>query len=203
MAVIGYDAARNRYLLDGYYHKMGLAERWQKMNALRRKWLAAPGVQNVYVGYERFGMADAIEYFEECMQRQGDHFDIVELAWPSDGPPAKFDRIQRLEPAFRNGRMYLIALNLDDKGKPYETANQRKVRELGQEWRVLTPVKAVDHNGQLYPLNKELLSEYLVYPFSKHDDFLDALSRFDDMDPHPPILIDERSLEPEVFADGT
>jgi hypothetical protein len=198
MSVIGIDAARNRYLLDGYYHKMALSERWQRMRDLRLHWMRQPGVQTVKVGYERFGMRDGIEYFEERMQIEGNSFPIEELAWPKDGPGAKYDRIQRLEPHFRAGRFYLIAKNTDDQGNEIETANQRRVREAGEEWRVLRPVKRMDQDGKLYALNKVFLDEYLVYPFSKHDDFLDSASRFEDIDLPPPILVDEKALEPEV-----
>jgi hypothetical protein len=108
MLVVAIDAQRNRYLLDGYHHKMGLAERWIRFRDLRTKWMRQPGVQVVKVGYERYGMRDSIEYFEERMQIEGEHFEIVELAWPKEGPGSKYDRIQRLEPDFRNGRIYLI-----------------------------------------------------------------------------------------------
>ncbi|MEO5765980.1 MAG: hypothetical protein ABIR52_11775 [Casimicrobiaceae bacterium] len=60
---------------------MGLAERWQHLRDLRKKWLAVPGVQLVRVGYERFGLTDALEYFEERMRAENDSFEIVELAW--------------------------------------------------------------------------------------------------------------------------
>ena len=83
-----------------------------------------------------------------------------------------------------------------------ETANQAKVKALGQGYRVFSPVKRRDENGDIYSLNKSLIDEFLVYPFSAHDDFLDACSRIYDIDPTPPVLIDERMLEPEAYADG-
>jgi len=191
MPVVGIDAGRNAYLLDGYHHKMGLTERWVRMRDLRRKWMAEPGVQSVYVGYERYGMRDSMEYFEQRMEIEGDAFPIVELAWPTDGTAgAKYDRIQRLEPMFRGGRFYIPAV-IDG-----ETTNQRKVREAGEEWRILRPTRRVDQTGKAYSLNKSLLTEYLVYPFSPHDDFLDALSRIYDMDMRPPVIVDESALEP-------
>jgi hypothetical protein len=69
----------------------------------------APGVQLVKVGYEKYGMQTDIEYFEERMEDEKRHFPITELAWPREGPGSKIDRIQRLEPDFRNGRILLAA----------------------------------------------------------------------------------------------
>lgn len=194
--VIAIDAAGNKWLVDGYHHRMQLAERYKCVKALRAVWMAMPGVQMVEVGYERYGMTSDIEYFEEKMESDKDIFDIKELAWPREGGGSKTDRVQRLEPDFRNGR-FLLAAEVAT-----ETANQRRVRDAGQGFRVFTPTRRVDENGNAYSLNKQMLDEYLVFPFSVHDDFVDAMSRIYDMDPQMPIIVDERSLEPEVFADG-
>lgn len=67
---------------------------------------------------------------------------------------------------------------------------------------MFNPVKRRDHEGNVYSLNKGFLEEYLTYPFSAKKDLIDACSRLYDMDPVPPIIIDERTLEPETFADG-
>jgi hypothetical protein len=202
MAVIGVDAARNKYLLDGYRQKMNLQERWTALLGLRRKWVNDPGTQAVHVGYERFGMRSDMEYFEEQMQRNGaESFPILELAWPQDGPGSKFDRIQRLVPDFGQGKFYLpqaVTREVDGKRVAAESARQAKMRAEGQAWRVLKPVARRDHEGQIYSLTKMLLDEYLVYPFAKHDDFLDACSRIYDMDYQPPVIVAEEALLPEV-----
>lgn len=201
MPVIGVDAGRNKYLVDGFCHKMSLPERWTNMVQLRRHWLRQAGVQNVYVGYERFGMRSDLEYFEEQMQRTGESFIITELNWPQDSPAAKIDRIQRLVPDFDHGKFYLPAAptrEVDGKLVPAETARQQKLRECGEVYRILKPTVRRDHEGNVYTLTKVFLDEYLVYPFSKHDDFLDGCSRIYDMDYQPPIIIDERMLEPEA-----
>lgn len=194
--VVGIDAGDNWYLLDGYCHKMKLSERWQRIRDLRRRWLRVPGVQMVKVGYERFGLDDALEYFEERMRIEGESFEIQELAWPREGPGSKYDRVQRLEPKFRAGKFYLAAA-LDR-----ESRAQRTVREHGQEHRIFAPPRAIDHQGEIYRLNRVFINEFLTFPFSRNDDLIDAVSRTYDMDPRPPVIVDQTSLEPEVFADG-
>jgi phage terminase large subunit-like protein len=196
MAVIGIDSGGNKYLLDGYRHKMGLRERWEALRGLRKVWLAQPGVQMVRVGYERYGMQADLEYFEECMRREGDAFEIIELNWTSDGAQAKDDRVQRLQPDFASKRFYMSAVVQG------ETANQRRIREQGQSFRIFKPVTRRDQDGNLYSLNKGFLDEFLTYPFSAKKDLIDAVSRIYDMEPVAPILIDERALEPEVYQDG-
>ena len=194
--VIGVDAAGNRWLLDGYHHRMGLSERYQRIKELRKVWLNMPGVQQLRVGYERYGSTSDLEYFEEMMQRDRDEFEIVELAWPREGPGSKTDRVQRLEPYFRNGRFFLPAVVKE------ETKAQRMVRESGQGFRIYKPVQRRDEEGRLYSLNKNLLEEYLTFPFCAHDDLIDAVSRIEDIDPQTPIIIDDRALEPEIYDDG-
>jgi len=196
IAVIGIDAAGNKYLLDGYHHRMSLSERWAALSGLRKVWINAPGVQLVKVGYERYGSTSDLEYFTERMERARDEWEIHELAWPKDGTASKYDRIQRLEPDFRAGTFYLAAVTQGI------TKNQQRVIDLGQKYRIFSPVKRADEGKTLYALNKTLLDEYLVYPFSVHDDFLDACSRIYDIDAERPILIDERMLEPQTYADG-
>lgn len=196
MHVWGMDVARNRYLLDGYHHKMQLRERWTRFRDLRKIWTAMPGVQLVKMGYEHYGGQSDLEYFNEQMEIEKNSFPIVELAWPREGPGSKIDRIQRLEPDFRNGRIILPA-EVEN-----ETRNQKKLKDDGDGHRIYTPTRKVDHEGKAYSLTKKLLDEYVVYPFSPHDDGLDCASRWDDMDMHPPVIIDLRSLEPEVFEDG-
>lgn len=206
MAVIGIDSGNNKYLLDGYRHKMGLKERWEALRGLRRVWMNQPGVQMVKCGYERYGMQADLEYFEEQMLKDKDSFEIHELNWVSEGSQSKDDRVQRLQPDFAAKKFYLamVCQRKDEAGNtvPYETANQKKVREGGQPFRVFAPVRRRDHEGNTYSLNKGFLEEYLPYPFSAKKDLIDATSRLFDMQPVPPIAIDERALEPEVFEDG-
>lgn len=204
IAVIGIDSARNKYLLDGFHHRMSLSERWLAISGLRKVWMNMPGVQIVKVGYERYGSTSDLEYFEEKMEKARDAWEIVELAWPRDGTGSKYDRIQRLEPDFRAGTFYLAAVvpNNAETGRPGITKNQQRVIDAGQSYRIFRPVRRTDESRNVYALNKTLLDEFLVYPFAVHDDFLDACSRIYDIEPVPPEIVDERALEPEVFSDG-
>jgi hypothetical protein len=223
MAVIGLDAAGNKFLLDGYRHKMGLRERWECMYGLYKHWRAQAGVQMVKVGYERYGMQADLEYFEEQMLLAKDHFEIKELNWTRDGTRVKEDRVQRLQPDFKMGRFYLaedcrrkVRVKASDgrelfeadgvtpmmKLEPYETANQKRAREAGQGFRVFKPTSRLDHERNAYSLNKGFLEEYLTFPFSAKKDLIDAISRIYDMEPVPPVIVDERALEPEAFTDG-
>lgn len=190
--VIAVDANRNKYLVDGSCHKMNLRERWLELRGLRRKWRSQPGVQGVYVGYEKYGMQSDFDYFQEQMELDQDVFEITELNWTKDGTQSKEDRVQRLVPDFLRGQFQLIADN------PGETSNQRKMRESGQGYRCLTPVKKKDHEGNLYSLNKCFLDEFLFFPFAVHDDLIDACSRIYDMDYQAPVIIEQGNCEPEV-----
>lgn len=196
IAVIGVDAGHNRYLLDGYYDRMKLHDRWQAIRGLRRRWMREPGVQLVRVGYERYGLQSDIEHFELEMQRDRDAFEIVELAWPREGPGSKYDRIQRLVPDFRNGKFLLAQVV---KG---ETSNQARMRAEGQPWRIFAPTRRQDYQGKAYSLNKSLITEFLTYPFAVHDDLLDACSRLYDIDATAPVVIDNAALLPAIYEDG-
>jgi hypothetical protein len=76
------------------------------------------------------------------------------------------------------------------------------MRDEGQPFRIFKPTQRRDEEGRLYSLNKNLLEEYLVFPFGVHDDLIDAMSRIEDIDVSPPVIVDERVIEPEIFSDG-
>ncbi len=126
IAVIGISSTGGKYLLDGYCHRMTLSQRWVCLRDLYMRWSAEPGVQNIEVGYERYGAQSDDEYFQERMQIEsktlGDKviFPIQELSWTREGTKGeqgKRTRVERLEPDFRNGRFYLPLAVVHD-GKP-------------------------------------------------------------------------------------
>jgi len=193
--VVGIDHALNKYLLDGACHKMGLSDRWTMMKQLRRKWMAAPGVQGVWVGYERFGAQSDIEHFEQMMLIENEHFDIQELNWPRDGDVAKDNRIRRLEPDARNWRLFF----------PYDgepTSTQIDAIKRGNDHLVAKPIKRKDTDNRLYDLVDYMIrNEWIFFPNTTAKDMLDALSRIYDMDPRAPMIINEDDCLPDYVED--
>ncbi|ROH87996.1 hypothetical protein ED236_00440 [Pseudomethylobacillus aquaticus] len=196
MAVVGVDPQMNKWLLDGYCHKMNLAERWEALRGLRKRWMNVPGVQRVEVGYEKYGMQSDIEHFNEKMQIERDVFDIKELNWTKEGNQSKTDRVQRLYPDFRNGKFFLPRILKE------ESPSQIKCRAAGEIYRIYLPTRRRDEAANVYTLNKRFLDEYLTFPFSKKDDMIDCVSRIYDMEIVPPVVIDMRQLDPVEYVDG-
>ncbi len=222
-AVLGVDAGRNKYLLDGFNHRMDLKRRWEALRGLRTVWMGQPGVQGVYVGYEAYGAEADMDYFLEQMEIEKNAFEISELRWPRDTEPSKDDRVQRLGPDFRSHKFYLPALILSG-GKPNywklepgpaggleiklteqtgPTSAMKRIMDEGQPSRVAKPIVKVDSDGNLYDLSRQFIEQQMLYPFAQLKDLIDAASRVYDMSPMPPVVIEEAELVPEVFADGT
>lgn len=190
-AVIGIDAARNKYLLDGACHKMNLTQRWTMLKRLRNKWVNARGVQIVRIGYERYGLQADIEHFEEMMRIEKSHFPIMEVSWTRDGTDSKDDRIRRLVPDHQNWRFFY----------PYEgdeTGAQMRAKAADKGFLVAQPIKQINEDGRVYNVVEKMKhNEYVYFPATTHKDFLDAMSRFYDLDLPPPTVFDERDLYPE------
>lgn len=110
IAVVGIDIAGNKYLLDGYCHRMRLSRRWELIKQLQKKWSEHPGVETCRVGYEQYGMQSDLEVIEEIQQREKNFFAIEELNTPREGKHSKPDRISRLEPDFNRGSFYMPAV---------------------------------------------------------------------------------------------
>lgn len=217
--VIAVDAQRNKFLVDGFNHKMNLTERWNALKGLRKKWMNAPGVQSVYVGYERYGMQSDLEHFETQMKIDKEHFEIKELAWPREGPGAKGDRVGRLRPDFELGHFFLpllvwhddqglCFLKIEDQEVKYvkaekETSLMTRVARGGEKFRIIRPIKCKDEDGRLYDMTVRFVVEYLAHPApGAFDDLIDGASRIYDMELVPPIIINDKDLEPPTYPDS-
>jgi hypothetical protein len=110
IAVMGIDVGGNKYLLDGYCHRMKLSRRWELISQLKKKWDNHPGIQLCRVGYEQYGMQVDLEVIKEYQLREKNDFEIEELNTTRDGTHSKNDRISRLEPDLNRGIFYLPAV---------------------------------------------------------------------------------------------
>lgn len=142
IAVIGIDQGGNKYLIDGFRHRMKLSERWQKIKQLETKWREHPGVQMCRVGYEQYGMQSDLEVIEELQEREKRQFQIDELGSTKDGKHSKNDRIERLEPDMGKGLFHLPAVvyhpeygGRDGQSSLWEVwgpADQKRAEDAGQ-----------------------------------------------------------------------
>ena len=145
MWVIGLGADHNYYVLDIVRDRLSLRERGRKLIELHRKW--SPDYRNKVngVGYEKYGKDADIETIEQLQDKENYRFDIT----PLGGSLAKRDRINRLEPVFAAGRVYLP-------------------RRL----------MYTQYDGLLVDLVHHFVHmEYRPYPAIQYDDMLDALAR--------------------------
>jgi hypothetical protein len=197
IAVIGVDYSQNKYLLDGCCHRLSLSERWMKIKTLRSKWMRSPGVMQVKVGYEQYGAGADFEYFREKMDMPSEPtFIIEELTWKRDAPDSYVDRVQRLEPDFREGRFFLPYF-IHEKGKYLQTKLQAETVKNGSGHLVSKPILNIDEEGTRYELSERMvMEEYIFFP-QIHVDFMDAMSRIYDMKPTPPIKRSPKDYIPE------
>ena len=219
ISVVGVDAGRNKYLLGGLNHRLDLKGRWESLRNMRKHWMNMQGVQAVHVGYESYGAQADMDYFKERMEVESNAFPITELLWPRDGEGSKDDRVQRLGPDLRSHKFYVPALmmangklcwwSLDESqsGRIVTTqANgdsktQAEMRRVQQPYRICKPITQTDSDGNAYDLTRQLIEQIMFYPYAPLKDLIDATSRIYDMDARPPVIIDERDLEPECFED--
>lgn len=210
ITVVGVDVNRNKYLLDGFHHKMTLTDKWKALRGLHERWSTKDGVVEVYVGYEKYGMQTDIEHFQTQMERSGYYFPIEELNTPRSGGAGKLDRMSRLEPDIRAGKILLPAIVYKDGyrnlWRPREGAgpdeevlqfmrmvNKKTGKEImGTELMAkfpslaCSPIKRKDEGGRMYDLSLDLITQLKMIPFAKHDDLVDCLSRIFDMEIQPP-----------------
>jgi hypothetical protein len=193
--VFGIDYAMNKYMLDGFNHQMDLRKRWERTAMLYHKWKQAPGVRNVYVGYEAFGAQADLDYFAEQMKKpdEGGSFPIVELAWPRDGDSSKTDRVQRLSPDIKAGKILIPYPTDADR----LTAVQRKFAQSGQDYRVSRPIRRKSETGEVYDVVADFKMQVHFFPHGGRVDLIDAASRIYDMEPKAPSFYEPGYAEPE------
>lgn len=207
LPVIGIDTTGNKYLLDGYCHRMTLSERWERLSGLHKRWKSMPGVQHIKVGYERYGQQSDDEYFEEKMRNTGRRFEIEELSWTGEkGRESKTHRVERLEPDFREGSFFIPGkvwhaaypngarwFLEDGKDEIQYRANpgphqfESRAKQNGEMWRLFDPIRRVDEDGNIYDLTRVFFEEFRFFPFSPRDDLIDAMSRIYDLEPMPAV----------------
>jgi hypothetical protein len=225
IAVIGIDATSNRYLLDGYCHRMKLSARWRALRELYEKWRNAPGVQAVHVGWERYGLQADTEYFEEKIVegRIEGIGEIMELNWTREGPQSKKARVDRLEPYFRNSQFWMppkvwydgkvctwkapapggeTGRNISYSPWQGPSRAERAAIEAGERYRVMEPIRRLDEDGNIYDLFRVFVEEFSFFPFSPRDDLIDAVSRVEDMRPVPPMTIERGAWEMPTYVDS-
>lgn len=230
MAVIGVDARMNKYLLDGFRHRMNLSERYRNLVMLWRKWSEAPGVQFCKVGYEVYGMQTDDEFVRtEMIRKHGNVlFQLHELNWARDSATqSKTHRVERLEPDFRLNQFFLppmihhelhgeaywrIEDNHDTADKSQQLLHFTKrtgpnrfesaAIARGQAHLVASAIKRKDENGVIYDVTRELIQEAMFFPFAPKDDLIDVVSRIYDMEITAPQLVDSRDLMPPAHEDA-
>lgn len=224
IAVVGVAASGAKFLLDGVCHRMTLSQRWVALRNLWRKWKRMPGVQHIAVGYERYGAQSDDEYFAEQMDLDrrnrvvDSHFAIEELNWPREGGESKRERVERLEPDFRNGRFFLPRevwregraqtwkVDVDPDSKTLGeiefrdsrglTSQQMRAAEGGSLDLVSKCIRCADSEGRIYDLTLLFMEEYKTFPFGAWKDLIDATSRLADMDARGPVVVDAAVLDP-------
>lgn len=224
ICVTGLSAQGGKYLLDGYCHRMSLSQRWVALRDLYKKWSKVPGVKRIQVGYERYGQQSDDEYFQERMRAEKIFFTIDELNWVREGLQSKKDRIERLEPDFRNSR-YFLPLAVFHDGKPCTwridttegsptkgnviwrevegfTKAQREAIDSGSADLVAKAIKRVNEDNRIYDLTGMFIEEYSFFPFGEHDDLLDAASRMVDLEMLAPKLLLPQHTEPRQYHDS-
>lgn len=146
MWVIGCGSDKNYYILDLIRDKFDLTGKANTLFSLVRKYTTNTRKPIVY--YEKVSMQSDIEHMEYLMNQLNYRFSIN----PAFSPVPKGQRIEALEPLFREGRIWLC--------KDAWHVNWESVREdMLSSW---------------------VREEYLAYPFCAHDDGLDSLSRIAD-----------------------
>src|SRR4030095_218764 len=84
-----------------------------------------------------------------------------------------------------------------------ETKLMARTAHAAEKLSLMRPIKQKDEEGRLYDLTLRFIVEYLAHPApGAFDDLIDAVSRIHNMEIMPPVTINQRDLEPEIFVDS-
>lgn len=193
----------NKYLLDGVRDKIDLKETWQHLKRLHMKWtdfLPDRGY-SVNVAYEQFAASRDIEALNMLMDHENYYFDITKVGFGNDGIRSKQDRVGRLIPDLKRGRFYIPRLvwkngkvfkwsyvydkEMDMSYLSYEeveNAEQDIFFQQGTNAKTATVVPIMKTNYELekYDYTMEFMEELENFPYGKHDDIVDSISRLYD-----------------------
>ena len=160
MWVVATGADKRYYPCDLVYDKLLPSERRDKLFSLVMRWTNSRTKPMVF--YESNSMSSDSSMMQEEMKRKNYYFTLVaattkprlRLDSRAIGAGLKFERILALEPLFREHRVVLA----------------RTAYMSNYEGRVVNSI------------DEFLKNEYSVFPYGKHDDALDALSRIADLE---------------------
>ena len=159
MGVICTGSDRKYYVPYVVYDKLNPSERRDRLFSLVNEWTNSRSKPQVF--YESNSMAADLHMIQEKQKETKNFFTLTPASTKPrlgisrmPGGNLKFERIMQLEPLFRNHRI-VLAKSCISKLYDGRTANVMQM--------------IVDN-------------EYLSFPFSDHDDFLDMLSRIADLD---------------------
>lgn len=160
MVVIATSADRKYYVPDIICTKLNPSERRDTLFSLIRRWTNSKRKPVVF--YEMNSMSSDITMINEKMKSDSFYFEIhaastkprIRQDSRMTGEPVKASRIMALEPLFRQGRIVFMNTTWN------------------KSW-----MGSVENTTALFINN-----EYVNWPFLKHDDVLDALSRIADLD---------------------
>ena len=97
MLIVGLAADGNKYLIAGIRSRMNLADRWDNLSMMHRKYFP------LATAYEKYGKDADIEHMESQMEAENYRFHIIPVG---GNKLSKEDRIKRLVPDVFNRKFY-------------------------------------------------------------------------------------------------
>jgi phage terminase large subunit-like protein len=157
---------------DGNYYLLDLvAEKLDLKGRVEKLFELHRRWRPLGVYYEKFGAQSDIEHIQYVMGNENYRFPIHQLS--NTVKNRKIDAIRRLIPDMLNGRWWT----------PHQDS-----------------LKRVNSSGEVYHPIKVMLDEMVPFPYAKHDDCLDAVSRIYDIPVHWPNSngSSRRDLRPKI-----